>query len=337
MQTKPRTKYLAGLGVFAVALIGILAYNPLNYVYHADGPPAATFDEFLNQKLAASKAVGARPANEERLVRFSAPGEKTKLAILYIHGFGASRGEGEAVVDVIAKEFQANTYYMRLPGHGANKEDHARTQYTDYIDAVEEAFAMMPQLGERTIIIGASTGGLLGTYLASKYPDRVYALIMASPFYEFKDPASAIFTIPGGMLVVNAAFGEIRDAGWPVEPENRKQPGYEDHWLTTQYYSALKPLAELRKYIVDDDTFGRITSPSLMLYYYKDETHQDESVDVAAMLAAFAKFGTLNGGANPNNQAVAIADGNHILLSEFVRTDKTLILNSIRDFLHPLE
>ncbi|MCR9141767.1 MAG: alpha/beta hydrolase [bacterium] len=326
-------KTLIALGAFAIGLVAVLAYNPLDYEYQA-GPLPETFDAYLAERLTASEAAGVRPDNEERLVRYA---PKTEYAILFIHGFGASRAEGELVIDQIGEEFQANTYYMRLPGHGTDKERHAAVKYTDYIDATEAAFAMMSKLGEKIIISGSSTGALLAAYLAAQHPDEVHAIILGSPLFEFKDPTSAIFTLPGGMLIVNGAFGEIRDANWGEDPEKRKQPGYEDYWLTTQYYSALQPLAELRKYIVQDHILGRITTPSLLLYYYKDEERQDQVVDVQGNLEHFASFGKLQGGAHPESRAVAVADGNHILMSEYVRTDKELILNSIRDFLRALE
>lgn len=337
MESRARNpKTLLALGAFALALIGVLAYNPLDHEYQP-GPAPASFDAFLKQKLEASTAAQVRPNNEERLVRYAPATQKTEYAILFIHGFGASRAEGEAVIDQIASEFQANTYYMRLPGHGTDKERHAAVEYSDYIDAAEEAFAMTQKLGEKIIVSGSSTGALLAAYLASEHPDEVHAAILSSPLLEFKDPNAFIFTMPGGMLLIDVVFGEIRDASWGEDPENRKREGYEDYWLTSQYYSALKPLGQLREYVVQDHRIGRITSPSLLLYYYKDEENQDQVVDVQGNLEHFANFGNLNGGAHPENRAVAIADGNHVLMSKYVRGDKAAVLTAIREFLRAIE
>lgn len=331
---------LIALAVFAVVLIGIQLYDPLQYKY-TPGQAVSTasapvsFEKYYNQRLAESRAVGVRPGNEERLVR-AAPG-KTEYAILFIHGFGASRAEGEAVFDQLGRELGANVYYARLRGHGANAEDHASVEFGDYLNTVEDAMAMMPQLGEKIIVGGSSTGALLAAYLAARHPETVYATIMSSPLFEFKDPKSAAFTLPGGMLLINTLFGEVRDANWSSDPEKRKQPGYEDYWLVTQYYSALRPLGELREYIIRDHFIGAITRPSLLLYYYADEERQDQVVDVAGNLEHFAQFGHLKGGGHSANRAVAIADGNHILMSEYVRTDKKLILQAVRDFLKAIQ
>lgn len=39
-------------------------------------------------------------------------------------------------------------------------------------------------------------------------------------------------------------------------------------------------------------TFARIKQPVLMLYYYKDEVHQDSVVKVSSMLKMFDELGT---------------------------------------------
>lgn len=325
---------IPALGIGAVLALFLLVYEPLSYTPPAtDGLPAS-FEQFYAARLAESEAHQARPNNEERLVRFS-PGP-TPFAILAIHGFGASRGEMEYTVDRIAAHFQANTYYMRLPGHGTNMDDHASVTFEDYLDSAELALAMMPKLGERIVVVGSSTGALLGTHLASRYPDRVAALIVASPLYEFRTPAAVLFYIPGAMPLAELALGEIRDASWREDPEDRLRPGYNDYWLTQQKLRATLPLSNLRRYIVNDTTFGRISSPVLMFYYYRDEDHQDQTVNVQAMLERFSQLGRLTT-SNALNRAVAIEDGHHILLSQYVRTDKERILSESIEFLEDVE
>ncbi|MCB1319906.1 MAG: alpha/beta fold hydrolase, partial [Leptospiraceae bacterium] len=237
---------LALLTLLVVIVAVAFLYDPLDYDRDPNRRLPADFQTYYQQQLEAGQQAGVRPGNEVRLVRFA---DRTEYTILFIHGFGASRAGGEAVVDVIANELQANTYYMRLPGHGTNTADHAAHDFREYLDATEDAFAMLPRLGDKIILIGSSTGALLTTYLASKYPDRVYAMIMASPLYEFANPSTAMFDVPGGIYVVEALYGPDRSAAWD---DPRKQPGYEDHWQIDQKYRAVKNLADLRRYIVSD-------------------------------------------------------------------------------------
>lgn len=301
-----------------------------SYSYTPEAPRPA-FKTFLATRLAASKRQGVRPNNEERFVSNTAG--KAPLAILFIHGFGASRAEGEATIDALGKKFEANIYYLRLPGHGTNTADHASTRYPQYLSTAEEALLMMDQIGQKLIVSGSSTGALLATYLAAKYPQKVHGLILASPFYQFRDPiAPVLLALPGGINFIEAVYGTERDASWKSDPEKRRVEGYENYWLTKQRYRSLVPLNDLRRFIARESVFQRVTCPALVFYYYKDEQHQDGAVDVEAIKEAFAQFGQAS---KPSslNKLVPVVDGNHILLSKYVRTDKALITRESETFI----
>ena len=327
-----RMKRIAALFLSALLVLYAAALYHARPSYHyAAAARDIPFETFLAERLTESRSRKTRPGNEERLLRAS-PG-RTPLAFLFIHGFGASRAGGESVVDPLSREFGANTYYMRLPGHGTDTKDHTSTTFPDYLHAAEDTLMMMPKLGERTVVFGSSTGALIATYLASRYPDRVEALVLASPFYRFADPtANVLLALPGGINLVEAVYGPDRFAGWKDDPEKRRVDGYEDHWLVHQKYRALLPVNNLRRFITRDSVYRRITAPVLLLYYYRDETHQDSVVDVKAMHQAFRMFGR-ESRPNPLNRMVAVADGNHILMSRYVRTDKAFIMKETRSFL----
>ncbi|MBI2567982.1 MAG: alpha/beta hydrolase [Candidatus Schekmanbacteria bacterium] len=298
------------------------------------GDLSGPFAAYYEGKLALSRAAGVRPGNEERLVRRSP--ERTDVAVLYIHGWGATRAEGEAIFDTIGERLGANTYYLRLPGHGTDMDDQAAQPFTAYLDCVSAAFLRSRQLGRRIIVGGTSTGALLATWLAARYPMDTAALIIASPLYEFRGASARLLGVPGVLPLAAALSGGVRDAGWRAgEDVERKLPGFEDHWLTAQRYSALHHLENLRRYIARAETFARVSAPALLFYYYRDEEHQDEVVSVAAMREAFALFGTGAGRRAPQRE-VAVADGNHVLFSAYVRTDKALILRETMGFLEGL-
>ncbi|MBU42848.1 MAG: hypothetical protein CMN76_06485 [Spirochaetaceae bacterium] len=314
---------LAGLLV-----LGYVLLPGQSYEYHSSltEEQKGNFDVFLQSRLQEGSEKGARPGNEEKLIRY---GEKTPIAFLYIHGFGASRAEGEMVMDEIAAKFQANTFYARLPGHGTNMDDHASVQMADYLDYAADTLIMMHELGERVIVVGTSMGGLVSTYLAAHHPDKVDALILASPFYEFRDKTGNVLGFPGGLALAEMVNGgEIRDSS--RDPKNpRSVDGYEEFWYGRQYMSALVPLYELKEFVARPATFEAVQCPTLMLYYYKNEQEQDPTADVNAMLEGFAQFD-----AHPLNRSVAIEDGAHVLLSKYVRTDKERITEEIVSFVN---
>ncbi len=327
--TRRRLLALAALLLLALAAFGLWP-RPLSYTPAV--PAVGPVDAWVAAKIAESQRLGVRPGNEERLARVSP--ERTPTAILYLHGFGASRAEGEAVVEPVAAKLGANTLYGRLPGHGLDDMDaHAAAGLDDYLDNVEETFQAAMQLGEQVLLIGSSTGGLLATWLAARHPEQVAGLILAAPFYGFGDPAAALLIDrPIGPPLIRAAFGEVRNAGWTTDPEQRKQEGYERYWTIEQRYDALFQLASLRRFTATDETFDAVRAPALLFYYYKDEAHQDTIVSLDVMKAAFARFGGSEG-PHPASRMVPISDGNHILFSRYVRTDKATIGKDIDVFL----
>lgn len=334
---RPRVlrRVLVGIGgLVLIAGLSLIPARPLpgalpEHPAATAADPGAAMDAYLLARLDASRKEGIRPGNEERLERPAAG--RAKVAILYVHGFGASRAEGEAVVDQLASGLGATVYYTRLPGHGGGLEAHAAAKPEEYFARVEEDFHRVRPLGERLVLIGSSTGGLLCTWLAARHPEEVSALVLASPLYDFAPAGSFLISRRVGMRIIEAVFGEYRDASWKRDPERRKQPGYEDHWITKQRSRALLTLDGLRRTIVTDAVLAAVRAPVLMLYHYADDVNQDTVVSVSAIHEAFAR---MNGG-HPHalSREVAIADGNHILLSAYVRTDKERILSETRAFL----
>jgi pimeloyl-ACP methyl ester carboxylesterase len=287
-------------------------------------PPISDVDAWIQRRQARSTTQGVWPSAVERLVRHH-PG-RSPMSIVFLHGFGASRGGGEFVVDQIAKETGSNIYYARLPGHGRTAEDHANVTAHAYIAMASEALAVGCALGERVLIVGSSTGGLLATWLASMFPDQVTALVLASPLFAFADPSSVILQVPGGIDAVEAWWGSERDASFGDDPEHRRLDGYGDRWLTNQRYRALAILENLRQVAATDTVLRGVKCPVLLLY-----SPNDMVVSLDSMHRAFGRMGP-----HRHSRFVPIQDGHHILLSEYVRTDKALIIESIREYLRDL-
>ena len=231
------------------------------------------------------------------------------------------------MIDRLADSLQANTYYLRLPGHGTHLEDHANVSFSDYLDEVENSLRMVQLLGSRVVIIGTSMGGLLATYLAAAHPDLVDGLILCSPFYEFANPAGKAIRIPGMLSLIQWIDGPIRKPGSNPEWEKKKQPGYDNYWYTTQHYRSLKSLDDLRASVSKQNIFKKVKTPLLMLYYYVDETHQDQAASVEAMWDAFDSF------SSRDKHKLAIENGDHVMTSQYVKTDKEAVLSAMLDFI----
>lgn len=324
-------RYLGLLLLLGVALLSLP--RPISSVAspHATATEE-TLSDYVARRIAKSRDEGVRPGNEERLAfpeTTPAP-TRAKVAILYIHGFGASRAEGEASVEPLAKALGAVTYYTRLPGHGADLEQHAAGQPAQYFERVEEDFHHLRKVADKLLIVGSSTGGLLAAWLAARHPREVDGVVLASPLIEMAPPGSFLLSRWLGMRLIRAVMGEFRDAGWRRDPEGRKGTGYEDYWLTKQRMSALAIVEDVRRQGLREAPPQNISAPILLLYHYADPAHQDTVCSVAAMRSYVDR--TRGGTPHPLTRSVAIADGNHILLSQYVRTDKATIGRELLSF-----
>lgn len=319
--------------ILTLAVLAVIPARPLPVLPTAHPtPPTERFDDFVWEQIKKSRALGVREGNEEKFVRrYEKP---SPLAILYIHGFGASRAEGEGVVDHLAAVFGAHVYYLRLPGHGGDKDAHLAAKPEEYFDCVEEAFHRFRPLGQKLVIFGSSAGGLLSVWLASRHPKEVDGLVLANPFFGFADPSAFMISRRIGMPIIESVYGKERDAGWKTDPEKRKVEGYEEHWITKQHYRALHTIDDLRRMIATPEVMTAVEAPILMFYYYADEEHQDTAASVETMHRFFALAGANK--PHPLSREVAIADGNHILFSDFVRTDKDTVKRESSAFLRAI-
>ncbi|MER9564784.1 hypothetical protein NKI85_22425 [Mesorhizobium sp. M0571] len=78
---------------------------------------------------------------------------KTPLAIVYIHGFSASKGEVRPLPDEVADQLDANLFYTRLTGHGQDGAAIAQGSVNAWINDYEEALAIGRAIGDKVIVI----------------------------------------------------------------------------------------------------------------------------------------------------------------------------------------
>jgi carboxylesterase len=97
-------------------------------------------------------------------------GDRATVGIVVSHGFSgspiATRALGEALA---AKGFAVEV--IRLPGHGTDWRDMARTRYDDWRGEVERAAAALAKRVKRVLVVGLSMGGTIAIDLACSRPD----------------------------------------------------------------------------------------------------------------------------------------------------------------------
>lgn len=280
-----------------------------------------TLDAFVEDRRARQRERGVHEVALERLVRTTEG--PAPWALGYLHGFGASRGSGEAVLEPLAQHLTANLFFGLLPGHGSTPEAHASATAEAYLQSAAETLAITRALGERVCLVGSSTGGLLATWLAATFPDDVDALVLASPFFQFAHPSGVLLRLPFGMDALEWYTGPDRDASY-TDPKVRE--GYDERWLTEQKIRALAPIERLRGWLARDTLYARVRAPVLLLYH-----PDDDIVSVDAMHHALAHMQP-----HPASRFVPVHDGDHILMSAYVQTDKAVIRQALEAFFSDL-
>jgi esterase/lipase len=268
-------------------------------------PGAAQLENFIAAREAAHKV---KPNNEARIVWVNdSIKQKTEYAIVYLHGFSASQEEGNPVHRSIAKKFGCNLYLSRLAEHGIDTTEQLQNLTADnYWESAKQALAIGKQLGHKIILMGTSTGGTQALQLAAAYPNDVTALILYSPNIAINDPNAWLLNDHWGLQIAKLVKG-----GNYNDPADDR-PVYKQYWNKPYRLEAIVALEEMLETTMTKETFSKVKQPLLLLYYYKDEEHQDKVVKVSAMKKMFDELAT----DSTRKRSVALPNtGDHVIAS----------------------
>ena len=222
-----------------------------------------------------------RPADAKEIVwAYPASRAKTPLAVIYLHGFSASKEELRPLPDEVAKALGANLFLTRLSGHGRDGVALARTNVNEWINDLAEAIAIGRTIGERVIVVANSTGGTLATLGAAQpgVMDGVAGLVLLSPNYALSDRYAFLLDWPFARDFGPWLIGEERS----FAPVNDAQAA---HWTTRYPTAALLPLGALLRETRAVDV-RKMTIPAFFLY-----SPVDRVVDAGVTETVAARWG----------------------------------------------
>ncbi len=209
---------------------------------------------------------------------------KTEWALVYVHGFSATLEEVRPLPDLVAGSLGANLHFTRLTGHGADGEAMATASVKDWMNDVAEAIEVGRRIGDKVVVMSASTGGTLSS-LAAAQPElvkNVKAMVMISPNFAVQAAGAEILTLPWARQVLPLIFGRDRT----FEPSN------EEHgkWWTTSYPNvALLPM-QAAVSAASELPFETMAPSALFIF------HPDDGVVKSSVTAEVAKrWGTFSG------------------------------------------
>ncbi len=104
---------------------------------------------------------------------------KIRKAVLLIHGFAGGTYDMESLAWRLQKCLTLDVYQFTLPGHARKTS----CTYKDWIQATEEKIETLIKYGYSDIyVVGHSMGGVLASYVASKYPQIKKVVLAAAAF-----------------------------------------------------------------------------------------------------------------------------------------------------------
>jgi pimeloyl-ACP methyl ester carboxylesterase len=278
------------LAIPVILGVGYLAGpSPASPVYRKDMPQvpagAAALESYIQSGEALHKL---KPDNEARIVWANDTlKNKTGYAIVYLHGFSASQAEGDPVHKNIAAAFGCNLYLSRLAAHGIDTtEPMMNLTAEENWESAKQALAIGKQIGNKVILMGTSTGGTNALQLAAAYPNDVEALVLLSPNIAINNDKAWVLNKHWGTKMAQLVSGNDHKISGDTSAL------YRQYWYWRYPFNGAAALQEIIETSMLPETFAKVKRPVLMLYYYKDSTHQDDVVKVDAMLKMYDELGT---------------------------------------------
>ncbi len=264
-----------------------------------------------------------KPDNEARIIWSNdSLKNETDYAVVYLHGFSASQEEGDPLHFEFAQKFGCNLFLSRLDAHGIDTtEPLANFTAEGLWNSAKEAYAIGKQLGKKVILMSTSTGGTLALKLAAEFPE-IAGLILLSPNIAINDSKAWMLNNPWGLQIAEFITGKHRT----VEDTTAI---YAQYWNNRYVTSSLVQLEELLETTMKESVFNKVKQPTLLLYYYKDEEHQDPVVKVSAMKRMFDQLSTPD---SLKRQVALPNTGNHVLASYIKSKDVESVIVETEKF-----
>ncbi|MEM9758747.1 MAG: alpha/beta fold hydrolase [Pseudomonadota bacterium] len=276
--------WLGGIGLLLLAvLLGGVLTRPPRLLPPMDtmALDVAGIDSHLASSEERSAAhYGIVEGAAKQLRWYGEPGTRSEFAVVYLHGFSATRQEIHPVPERVADALGANLFSTRWRGHGREREQMRDTSAEDWLQDGIEALTIGAAIGDKVIVMGTSTGATMAVALA-RHPlfARIEGLVLTSPNWglPFANGGTRLATGLYGPLIIRSVMGEEHE--W--EPANELQGRY---WTTRYPSDAVVEMFRLLK--LADELTEEARVPNAMLVY----SPKDDTVSVPHLLAGFERL-----------------------------------------------
>jgi len=177
--------------------------------------------------------------------------------VLLCHGFTGSPASMRPWAEYLAAE-GLSVSLPRLPGHGTNWQEMARTRWEDWFAELSRSFEELSKRAGDVFVMGLSLGACLGLRLAEVHGEQVRGLVLVNPSLA---PDSKLFMLAPVMKRLVRSLKGITD--------DIKKPGVTELGYDRVPVRAAATLPQLWK--ITTDGLGDLTQP--VLVYRSTEDH----------------------------------------------------------------
>ncbi|GAB6098793.1 carboxylesterase [Halanaerocella petrolearia] len=184
-------------------------------------------------------------------------------ACLIIHGFTGTPAHMRQLGEFLHQEGDYTVSGILLPGHGTSLEEMSKTDWQDWLEAVDQEYQKLAKDYSQVYVMGLSMGGVLSLLLAQEYDvDKVVSIAAPIKIYDKKAYLAPI-------LKYFKDFETWEDS----EDKYEYDIGYSG--LPVKSVHDLLKLIRLAKKRLD-----RITSPTLVIQSKQDKTVKPVSAEI---------------------------------------------------------
>lgn len=271
-----------------IGTVYLLGPKPKQLVLESDMPVISENVEDYVAKLESRSDI--KPNNAAEIVwQGDSTKERTEYVLLYLHGFTASKMEGQPVYQDFAKRYKCNVYAARLAAQGIDTAEPMLSYTAERLwNSAKTALAIAEKLGDKVIIMSTSTGGTLALKLAAEFPDKIAALVNLSPNVSPKPWNAPLLNNPWGLEIARFAL----DGNYRVL--EKRDELYSKFWYDKYRIESLVQMQHLIENTMNEETFAAVKCPVINLFYFKNEAEQDDVVKVDKIIWMHELLGTPN-------------------------------------------
>lgn len=197
---------------------------------------------------------------------FFLPGNS--VAILFIHGFGASPSEVFPVASAIHELKGCTVKGPLLPGHGTLPEELNRTVWTDWYETVKRDVKKLRQEYDKVILAGLSMGGLLALHAGCRLEGITAVVAINAPIFN-KQP---LLTLMAPVIQYIKPYYPKRMDETRARLEEQGRFAYK-----VTPVRAFRSMMKLRQIVMRE--LDRLTAPLLVIQSLQDQSVTVESAE----------------------------------------------------------